>query len=433
MANRARVRKRDSNVAEPAILTFCRPLPLMMLVLVAYGVASLALDAVGAENRGGTLETAKAASQRAGKSLENVRESASELSGWILENLAGAKSKPEERTEATTTRGHLPLPRSRDEYCSEPQDCASAAWSREGAARCSVDRCLSTSNWTSAVLRNDPRKAAGFEDTLANATEAKWGWPTKEAIQLRFKERFAGKRCSVVGGAPFTGNSTDRSASIDEDDLTIRVNLALPFQKHQTTEKQLQENFGNGDASLGLGTKTNMLVLNWIALKKWCFTSYNNERVRAHLSGATMLIMIHEVEHIDMFLRCRKKLRETQPDIFLVPLHPQVRLEDERELQQTLLGSPEATRQKLFPGARTPESIPFATTGISAVNVALRICGAVRTFGLRGDIHHTLKNVQYNPTSFHALAVERLTLKRVRECRALKEGGLCRKLVDFNR
>lgn len=436
MANRATRRKRDSNVADPASIrpAFFRPLSFLMILLVGYGVASLVVDDVGSESRGRRLDTAKAARHRATRALDNVRGKAGEWKGWILETLSGAKTKtePGASKKADIALGHLPSPRIRDEYCSGLRDCASAAWSRESAARCSLDQCLSTSNWTSAVIRNDPRKAARFEDFLANATETRWGWPTKQAIQLHFDKRFGQRRCSVVGGAPFSRNTTDRSARIDESELTIRVNLALPL-KHQARQQQLQGKSLSGDATLGLGTRTDVLVLNWIALKKWCFTSYNNAAVNAHLAGVTMLVMIHEVEHIDMFLRCKEDLRRAKSDIFLVPLHPQVRLEDERELQRTLLSSPEAKRKELFPGARTPQSIPFATTGLSAVNVALRICGSVRTFGLRGDIHHTLKNVVYNPTSFHALAVERLTLNRVRDCRALKEGGLCRKLEEFNR
>jgi hypothetical protein len=47
-----------------------------------------------------------------------------------------------------------------------------------------------------------------------------------------------------------------------------------------------------------------------------------------------------------------------------------------------------------------------------------------------GDTRHDYTKKSYSPSWFHALAVERRTLKEVASCRILTANSLCSKLVD---
>lgn len=381
--------------------------------------------------------TGTPSSPSSGKPATNVKQgsNAAAIQAEGRTNYARAKEdvKPNNTSNIPkVTASSLP-PLSIDHYCGSLEDCANPGWTSESAARCARERCFSSSNWTQSVLRNGLKKATYFEDALANASTGAWGWPGKQDVKRRLIDRYRGKRCAVVGGAPFSTDPTTRSRKIDESGVTIRVNLAMPFSKQASRGRLLPATDATGDAGKGIGTKTDVLILNWIALKDAkCFTDLDSQVLKRHLAGATMFILLHEVEHIQLFLHCRRRLRESGSDIFLVPIHPEVRLVDTRAMQRTLSRFSESKRKELFPGSRHKGSIPFATSGLSAVSVALRLCQSVRTFGLHGDTHHTLNNVTYNPTNFHALSVERLVLQLVRKCEAMREGGLCRRLVDLN-
>jgi hypothetical protein len=333
------------------------PLPTLPLLFVVASAACLAYTAVVLD-RG---ESTAAGAAPAGGAWERMRRALDGCGRTLRRRTAGAAAEVAARAKQLfATLGWLRAP---NVQFTSPHDTGIVVWAAESALDCAQRHCFVRSNWTQAVLRLDRLKAARFEKAVADASAPGGLWPTRlDAVDLMTV--FKNSSCTVVGRSPYAGSALARSREIDHSDVTIRVNLALPFSRRASGQRALPGAGGRVEAAIGLGTRTEVIVLNWIALKAArCFADLSNPELDRHLRNVILIAMLHDAGHVDLFLRCRAQLERRGRSVFLYALHPMLRLGDTLLLQSTMEGMTDEERRVAFPGARTAASIPFPTTG----------------------------------------------------------------------
>jgi Glycosyltransferase family 29 (sialyltransferase) len=189
--------------------------------------------------------------------------------------------------------------------------------------------------------------------------------------------------------------------------------LALPFEKKGTE-------FPNATApvlpGLGQGTRTDVLVMNFIAMRNTnCFQNLP-PILAAHLKDTVIFFHLHAQDQVNEFLECRRVIRTQQIPIRMFALHPGLWLEDAAVLNRTQI----AFRVKRG---------SYATSGFSTVTAALNLCDSVKAFGFQGSLKINYANETYKHAPHHNLALERLAMKQVAECKDLRRDSICEKLT----
>lgn len=245
--------------------------------------------------------------------------------------------------------------------------------------------------------------------------DGSWEWQGRDEV-VALEKVFEGRSCSVVGGGPFATERLRRSEEIDAQELTIRVNVALPFDRFPMDLKKLPNGSALVSAGLGFGTRTDVLVMNYLAMREAkCFSNLS-PNVAEHLRGTIVLFHLFAKEQIDEFYACRKVIREKNIPVRIFVLHPALRLEDAR----MLLDARKALGTSRY---------SFATTGFSTVTAAVNLCGSVKAFGYMGALDKTAGNEKYQHASHHSLGQERAAMQRLHQCKTLQRDDLCEKLT----
>jgi Glycosyltransferase family 29 (sialyltransferase) len=239
-----------------------------------------------------------------------------------------------------------------------------------------------------------------------------WDWPGRGEVK-KLLPMFNWRSCSVVGGAFFETEKLARSRDIDAQNLIFRVNMALPFEKKGT-------GFPNATAQvlpgLGLGTRTDVIVMNFIAMSTTnCFQDLP-PILGEHLKDTVIFFHLHAQDQVNEFLECRRVIRTQQIPIRMFALHPALRLEDAVLLNRTQV-------------AFGVERGSYATSGFSAVTAALNLCDSVKAFGFQGSLTYNYANESYVYSPHHNLALERIAMKQVAECKDLRRDSICKKLT----
>jgi Glycosyltransferase family 29 (sialyltransferase) len=307
-----------------------------------------------------------------------------------------------------------------NEY-SAPGQPSAVLWDRQSALDCVRRRCFSTSAWVKAAMMMSETNATGYEERVLEMREFRdswgwrlpiWDWPGRREVK-KLLPMFKRRSCSVVGGAFFETEKVARSRDIDAQDLIFRVNMALPFEKKGT-------GFPNATAQvlpeLGMGTRTDVLVMNYIAMRTTnCFQNLP-PILAAHLKDTVIFFHLHTRNQVNQFLECRQVIRTQQVPTRMFALHPALRLEDAALLNRT---------QIAFRVRRGS----YATSGFSAVTAALNLCDSVKAFGFQGPLTSNYANETYKYSSHHNLVLERLAMKQVSECKDLRRDSVCEKLT----
>lgn len=314
-------------------------------------------------------------------------------------------------------------------------------WSKENALKCATKRCIENSNLLYSALHLNPPRSKILEETVARAASSDL-WPSMREVES-ILSRFRKKTCVVVGGAPFNESGSARTMRVDNGvgnsgDDVVRVNLGtLPFPKSNAKMKLLPPRFSTVNRNLGLGTKTNLMIVNTIALREAsCFANIDqNPALLRHLHGVPIIVFLHDYGHVDALMKCASQLAEKEMQaniskrtgIRLLPMNPNFRLDNARLLSDAIEGLSDDERKVIYPH----RGVPFATTGFTAVALALSLCQHVRTVGLAGDTEHSFTNESYKPSSFHSLTTERYAMKKIRDCTVLSDEGICEKLTEL--
>lgn len=302
-------------------------------------------------------------------------------------------------------------------------------WDKKDAKTCATRRCFSKSLWRYATFKAPVSQVRQLEDYVRKKLREGYDeyWHTVDDLK-QVEDVLARSSCSVVGGAPIVGDRFVRSADIDRQDIVIRANLNLPLQ-HSSSSKKLPAAHGsviphteaNISASLGLGTKTNILFINYIALRRAdCFVDIP-DNLKNYLENVHLVLHMHRWHEVVSYLHCRKRLQESNSTIQILPLHPAVRVMNARLLARAAFGNRP-------PGKRF---VPFATTGLSMLTSALSLCKSVHAFGFTGLHNVSYTNSAYATTGGHNIKLERSLMQNIRECRVLQLDGLCEKFISL--
>lgn len=329
-------------------------------------------------------------------------------------------------------------------------DPESVLWTAESARKCVSNNCIVRSNFTTDRWRGNGWTDSGlelrrsFEEKVRNASTLSGRWPNSGVARQAFSD-YEDATCTVVGGAPFSENPHTRSAYIDGEQSTIgpnrkhktiRINLALPFAL-KAGNQRLPVQGENIDASLGLGTKTDVLFLNSIALRQSrCFLKLQNgTELFEHLRNTVVIVLLIEPPHADLFNQCfmaneKKRGGPNDNGLKLFPLNPIIPESAVRTLLDVIRNVPESEKILLrIPRAYNRRGF-LPTSGFMAVLSSLRLCGSVRTKGLAGSLYKNHLNQTYKACACHSIATERVALRKIADCNITLHEDTCKKLVS---
>lgn len=293
-------------------------------------------------------------------------------------------------------------------------------WSRESAFECATHACFSSNRMSLHTTKTSYTESLKLETKIRETLEQykKRIWQP-ETDTREIENRFKDATCSVVGGAPFKSFARARSQSIDAQQYVFRANLNVPLGKNTNSNPMtLPDNMTTIDRNLGIGTRTDMLFINHIALERArCFANLP-KGLNDYLGDTILLLHMFREDEIDGLLECNERLHASRSKMRMFGLHPSV-----RHMNQILLAKETNTSVDENLGR-----IPFSTTGLTMLTSALALCREVYAYGFTGSTSKAVANTMYTTAGGHDLAVERKVMQGIKDCKYLSEDGLCRKL-----
>lgn len=328
----------------------------------------------------------------------------------------------------------------------------SVAWTAESARNCASNGCIVRSNWTRDRWAGGLTESGGteyrryFEESVSTASNISGRWPNSTVVR-RAISGYEKATCTVVGGAPFNDIPRARSAYIDGEQngtglkkifKTIRINLALPFALKKGRSQTLPLPNEKIDASLGLGTKTDVLFVNTMALQNaGCFGRLEKgTELFEHLRNTIVFVWMIEPRQADYFIGCLKAFEKGRGGphdngLKLFPLNPLIPESGIRAILDVIQTVSESEKKFLsIPWTANPRGF-MPTTGFLAVLSSLRLCGSVRTKGLTGSVKKSHLNETYTASAYHSIAAERVALEKIANCSMTQRNHMCKTLVSL--
>jgi hypothetical protein len=295
-------------------------------------------------------------------------------------------------------------------------------WSRQDAVQFAQGGCLSRSSWGPNAMLTPRKQCSVIEDdilqSMGNDTYGAWPSRRETAILENAARR---STCSAVGAGPFTGDAVERSRRIDQSRFVVRVNLHFPFSDGlRALKAQMPPESARVNKSLGLGTRTDILVLNPFALvQSNCLVNLSRD-LEAHLSDTLILLHMHQRIGIERLLTCNERLYKSGSLLRIFPLNPAVKLLSQKLVAAAMNANPHAMLDY--------RHVPFSSTGLTMITTALRLCNSVHAHGFVGSPLSSYANTTYLTNGDHDIRIERRVTHGIEGCSFLREGRLCSKL-----
>jgi Glycosyltransferase family 29 (sialyltransferase) len=295
-------------------------------------------------------------------------------------------------------------------------------WSRQDAVQFAQGGCLSRSSWGPNAMLIPRNQCSVIEDDILQSikNDTYGAWPSlRETAALENAARRSS--CSAVGAGPFTGDAVERSRRIDQSRFVVRVNLHFPFSEGRRALKaQMPLESARVNKSLGLGTRTDILVLNPFALVQSDCLVNLSRNLEAHLSDTIILLHMHQRIGAERLLTCNERLYKSGSRLRIFPLNPAVKLLSQKLVAAAMNAKPHAMLDY--------RHVPFSSTGLTMIAAALKLCNSVHAFGFDGSPLSSYANTTYLTNGDHDILIERRVTRGIERCSVLREGRLCSKL-----